>query len=308
MPTAPASSPDPTDRDAAQLALAPVLAELNGAAERIWLASAATCPGLSIEVLPELGSTNTELMARGRRGEAAPTLLAAARQTAGRGRLGRSWQAEPGDSLTFSLGLPLDLARVPGGASALSLAVGLSLAEALDAGLGTALPLGQANPVGLKWPNDLWLAGRKLGGILIEASPAPGLPEGQRWVVIGVGLNVRPGSAPAGSASLAEVDPGTPPRIGDVWAWMAPALIRGVQAFATQGFAPLQAAYAQRDVLRGQSVGLWSTPGQYPADGHPPTQTGVAQGVDAQGALLVHTEQGVQAWHSGDVSVRPHAA
>jgi len=80
------------------------------------------------------------------------------------------------------------------------------------------------------------------------------------------------------------------------------------QAFATQGFAPLQAAYAQRDVLLGQSVGLWSTPGQYPADGHPPTQTGVAQGVDAQGALLVHTEQGVQAWHSGDVSVRPHTA
>ena len=100
MSTAPASSPDHTDRDAAQDALAPVLAELNGAAERIWLASAATCPGLSIEVRPELGSTNTELMARGRRGETAPTLLAAARQTAGRGRLGRSWQAEPGRTLS----------------------------------------------------------------------------------------------------------------------------------------------------------------------------------------------------------------
>ncbi|WP_445207680.1 biotin--[acetyl-CoA-carboxylase] ligase [Aquabacterium sp. G14] len=291
-----------------QDALTPVLAELNGAAERIWLVSNATCPDLSIEVLPELGSTNTELMARGRRGETAPTLLAAARQTAGRGRLGRTWQAEPGDTLTFSLGLPLDLGRIPGGASALSLAVGLALAEALDAGLMKPLPLGQTHHVGLKWPNDLWLSGRKLGGILIEASPAPGLPDGQRWVVIGVGLNVRPGSAPAGSASLAEVDPASPPRIGDVWAWMAPALIHGVQTFATQGFAPLQAAYAQRDVLRGQSVGLWSTPGQYPADGHPPTQTGVAQGVNAQGALLVHTEQGVQAWHSGDVSVRPHAA
>ena len=131
MPTPPpASGPEPIDRDPAQVALAPVLAELNGAAERIWLASAATCPGLSIEVRPELGSTNTELMARGRRGEIAPTLLAAARQTAGRGRLGRSWQAEPGDTLTFSLGLALDLAHIPGGASALSLAVGLALAEA----------------------------------------------------------------------------------------------------------------------------------------------------------------------------------
>ncbi len=118
------------------------------------------------------------------------------------------------------------------------------------------------------------------------------MPDGQRWVVIGAGLNVHPGSAPEGSASLVEVDPATPPRIGDVWAWMAPALIHGVQAFATQGFAPLQAAYAQRDVLRGQASACGARPGQYPADGHPPTQTGVAQGVDAQGALLVHTRTG----------------
>ena len=81
-----------------------------------------------------------------------------------------------------------------------------------------------------------------------------------------------------------------------------------VAAFTELRRRETDAAYAQRDVLLGQNVGLWSTPGQYPADGHPPTQTGVAQGVDAQGALLVHTEQGVQAWHSGDVSVRPHTA
>lgn len=294
-----------TDPQPDPAALRPVLAELNGAAERIWLTSVAPCPGLSIEVLPHMGSTNTELMARGRRGEIQPTVLAAAFQTAGRGRLGRSWQAAPGHTLTFSLGLPLNLTRIPGGASALSLAVGLAVAEALDTGLGSPWPLG---PVGLKWPNDLCLAGRKLGGILIEATPAPGLPEGHRWVVIGVGLNVHPGSAPEGSAALAEVDPTSPARLGDVFAWVAPALIQGAQQFARQGFAPLQSAYAERDVLRGQTVGLWSTPGQYPADGHPPTQTGAAQGVDAQGALLVHTDQGVQAWHSGDVSVRPHIA
>ncbi|MDQ5926666.1 MAG: Biotin--[biotin carboxyl-carrier protein] ligase [Pseudomonadota bacterium] len=306
MPVPPAPSSAPRHHAPASGAqLTPVLAELNGAAERIWLASAATCPGLSIEVLPELGSTNTELMARGRRGDVQPTLLAAARQTAGRGRLGRTWQAEAGDTLTFSLGLPLDLSHIPGGASALSLAVGLAVADALDAGLGAPWPLG---PVGLKWPNDLWLAGRKLGGILIEASPAPGLPNGQRWVVIGVGLNVRPGTAPANSVSLADIDPASQPRLGEVWAWIAPALLSGVQAFARHGFAPLQDAYAQRDVLRDQSVGLWSTPGHAPADGHPPTQTGVAHGVDAQGALLVHTQQGVQAWHSGDISVRPHTA
>lgn len=290
-------------------ALAPVLADLNGAAERIWLASTPDCPNLSIEVLADTGSTNTELMSRGRRGETAPTLLAAARQTAGRGRLGRTWQAEPGDTLTFSLGIALDLAQVPGGASPLSLAVGLALAEALDQHLATASAAGM---VGLKWPNDLWLDGRKLGGVLIESTSAPGLPEGQRWVVIGVGLNVRAGSAPNGSACLAELTSATPRdatsplSVGEAWAWIAPPLLQAVQTFAVQGFAPRQAAYAQRDVLKGQNVGLWSTPGQYPADGHPPTQTGVAQGVGDQGALLVHTDQGVQAWHSGDVSVRPH--
>ena len=127
-------------------------------------------------------------------------------------------------------------------------------------------------------------------------------------MVIGVGLNVRPGTAPANSVSLADIDPASQPRLGEVWAWIAPALLSGVQAFARHGFAPLQDAYAQRDVLRDQSVGLWSTPGHAPADGHPPTQTGVAHGVDAQGALLVHTQQGVQAWHSGDISVRPRTA
>lgn len=291
--------------DLSTASLEAVLRDLNEAAENIWLASAATWPGLSIEVLPEIGSTNTELMARGRRGEAAPTLLVAARQTAGRGRQGRTWQAELGATLTFSLGLPLNLADIPGGASPLSLAAGLAIAQALDE---RRAPHDHSRSVGLKWPNDLWLAGRKLGGILIEACPAPGLTEGQRWVVIGVGLNVLPGSTPEGASSLVDIAPDSPPRLGEVLSCIAPALIHSVQQFERQGFAPLHAAFNHRDVLRGQNVGLWSIPGQYPADGQPPTHTGVAQGVDAHGALLVHTDSGAQAWHSGDVSVRPHAS
>jgi BirA family biotin operon repressor/biotin-[acetyl-CoA-carboxylase] ligase len=282
-----------------------IQADLNQAAERIWLACSPTCPTISIEVLPEIGSTNTELMDRGRRGDTAPTFLTACRQTAGRGRLGRTWQATLGDSLTFSLGVPIKLDQVPGGGSALSLAVGLAIAQAIDQGMAHRQAQGLPSTlqsVGLKWPNDLWLGTRKLGGILIEASPAPGLADGQRWVVIGVGLNVRQGSAPEGSASLQ----GAHVSAAEVWSWVAPALLQAVQAFEAQGFAPLQTLYAQRDVLLGQTVGLWATPGQYPADGHPPSQTGLAAGVDGTGALLVHTDQGVQCWTSGDVSVRPH--
>lgn len=287
----------------------PVLADLHAAAERIWQACSPRWPELSLDVLPEVGSTNTELMDRGRRGETWPTALVAASQTAGRGRRGRAWSAQRGDTLTCSLGLPLRLDTVPGGGSALSLAVGLSLALSLDralqarhaSGQGPALP-----PIGLKWPNDLWLGQRKLGGILIEATPAPGLPdgkEGSRWVVIGFGLNVRPGSAPAGSAWLARGDDDRL-GIGEVWSWLLPDLLDTVQHFEASGFAPLLPAWSDRDVLKGQAVSLWTRPGQLPGGETPPDESGTAQGVDESGALLVHTASGLQRWRSGEVSVR----
>lgn len=298
----------------------PLLAELNTAAERIWLACHEACPALDIEVRPEIDSTNTALMARGRHGDTSPALLTALHQTAGRGRRGRTWAAEPGATLTFSLGLPLRLDAVPGGGSALSLAVGLAVAQALDHGLSAwrqaaALSLQDLAPaIGLKWPNDLYLGQRKLGGILIEATSAANLGSDQRWVVIGIGLNVH--SAPPGAACLAEAlsglgEPGsgtaTPrarPHIGEVWSWLAPGLIDATLAFEARGFAPLQAAYAQRDVLRGHPVGLWTSPGASPPDSQAPDQTGEALGVDAQGALLVQTADGLRSWTTGEVSVR----
>ena len=104
-------------------------------AEAIWQAVAPQLPGFTVEVLPRIDSTNTELMRRARAGRGEPTLLVAEQQTAGRGRLGRDWhsglEGVPADtggdlpSLTFSLGMPL----APGSWSGLSLAVGVSVAE-----------------------------------------------------------------------------------------------------------------------------------------------------------------------------------
>lgn len=276
--------------------------DLNAAAERIWLDTQADCPGLSLEVLPETDSTNTQLLARGRVGDTSPMLLAAHRQTAGRGRHGRQWIAQPGDSLTFSLGLPLDLESVPGGGSALSLAVGLAIAEALDTGLATLQPESNRVPVTLKWPNDLWWQQRKLGGILIEATPAPGLSAGQRWVVIGVGVNLR-AQPIEGTASLQDLS-AAPLDAGQVWTWVAPPLLRAVLRFASEGFAPLQLAYAQRDALAGQEVNLWQGAAHNALLRGAPTDTGRAYSVDRQGALLVHTDAGLQRWTTGDVSVR----
>jgi BirA family biotin operon repressor/biotin-[acetyl-CoA-carboxylase] ligase len=274
------------------------LSSLNGAAEAIWLACSPRWPQLTVDVLAEATSTNTLLMARGRAGDTAPCMMVAARQTAGRGRMGRSWLADEGHSLTFSLGLPLNLDAVPGGGSALSLVVGATLATALQRWLQPDQP-----GLGLKWPNDLLWQGRKLAGVLIEATPAPGLKAGERWVVIGVGLNLRPplGDAEGRFAALSQMATlAEPPRVGDVLSQLAPALIEASAAFAQQGFAPWQAAYAQHDVLAGQPVELWSAQQERLAEG-------LAQGIDVDGALLVHTPSGVVRWTSGEVSVRSSA-
>ena len=223
-------------------------------AEDLWLAMVAKQPGLTIEVLPEIDSTNTELMRRARAGQTEPTLLVAERQSAGRGRLGRTWHSAPGDSLTFSLSLPY----APQQWSGLSLAVGLSLAEALHP------------DIGLKWPNDLWLQGRKLGGILIEAATSAERSQ----LVVGVGLNIRPRPADGLStppAALTELWPLA--SAGQALARVALPLVQALQAFALGGFATLQARYAQRDVLRGREVSS--------SDGH----SGTCLGVAADGAL-----------------------
>lgn len=249
-------------------------------AEAIWEAVAARLPGFTVEVLPEVDSSNTELMRRARAGRDEPVLLVAERQTAGRGRLGRTWQSAAGASLTFSLGLPL----APADWSGLSLAVGVSIAESLHP------------EVRLKWPNDLWVHDHKLAGILIEtASFAAGSV--RRYAVIGVGINIapRPGdglSTPP--AALRELDPAAD--AGSALLKIAEPLVRTLQAFEQFGFAPFQARFQARDALRDRPVTL--------SDG----TSGTAHGVTAGGSLLVHTAGGMQAISSSEVSVRPAAA
>lgn len=251
-------------------------------------------PGLSIEVLDRVPSTNTELVdrlrqashdARGRgRGARAddlrPSLLVAVQQTQGRGRLGRAWLSSPDASLTFSLSLAISRPDWSG----LSLAVGAALAEALD-------PSGQY--IGLKWPNDLWLrghsGGRKLGGVLIEATT---LGE-TRVAVIGVGLNVTPVHLSEPVAAISEFDgSATAPT---VLARVMPALARGLHQFERHGFAGIAPTYAARDLLIGHAITT--------TDANCPR--GMAAGVDNDGALLVESDGQTHRIVSGEVSVRP---
>lgn len=283
----------------------PGLADLNRAAEQLWLAAQPAWPTLSIEVLPEVGSTNAHALALGRDGASAPVVVTAWRQTAGRGRAGRQWDAQPGQALTLSLGLPLALADVPGGGSALSLAVGLWTAQALD-----RLQAGEAPAVQIKWPNDLWVADRKLAGILIEAIQGPSLAPEQRWVVIGLGLNLI-GTPDALQGERTDVHKalGMALSPGQAMEAIVPALLDGLRGFEHTGFAPLREAYDARDALKGRPVALWRhmQPPSAPrlsmaeADAH-----GIARGVDSRGALLVDDGQGApHPWSIGEVSVRP---
>lgn len=264
-------------------------------AEDLWLALQPLLPHFTVEVLPQVDSTNTELMRRARAGQTEPTLLITEQQTQGRGRLGRPWSNAPGDSLMVSLGLML----APQDWSGLSLAVGMAVVEALHAS-GTD----QAAQIGLKWPNDLWLRdGRKLGGILIETTslPSSGTVAGApaqapaRYVVIGMGLNIAlPQPAQGWStppASLRELDARWTAPLA--LAQILPPVVHAVLAFANHGFAPLVPRFAAVDVLRGQPI--------HTSDG----LQGTAQGVAPDGALLVQTAQGLQAVHSAEVSVRP---
>ena len=224
---------------------------------------AARSHGFRVVRLGRVASTQDQLRERARAGEdVAGLCLRATAQTRGRGRRGAPWASAPGGSYQ-SAGLGRE--AFPW----LTLALGVGVAEALDEGLDGLAVHGAG--VAVKWPNDLYLGGGKLGGIIVE------VVAGQ--VVAGVGVNVANAPPPAGAA-LSGADPETVSELVLV------GLRRGV-ALAGAGGEAVRERFAARDVLRGRDVAV--------ATGDEPTAvlTGVALGVDEVGALLVAAGGGV---------------
>jgi len=239
--------------------------------------------GVTVEVVAETGSTNADLLARAS-SLPANLLLVAERQTAGRGRAGRSWLSADGGSLTFSLAwkfqLPLHaLAGLP-------LAVGVALAETL-AGLDVR--------VQLKWPNDLLKDGAKLAGVLIETQAAP---DGALWAVIGVGLNLalpdeleeRIGRPAASATWLASMERDA--LLGALLGHLAASL----RQFEQGGFGAFSARWNRLHGWQGRPVAI--------IDQGTTLHEGMAAGVDDSGALLLDTATGRIAIVAGDVSLR----
>lgn len=216
---------------------------------------------------------STNERARRLAGTGAPhgTLVTAEEQTAGRGRQGRTWTAPPGRALLASL-----LLRDPAWPALLPLAAAVATAEACDA----VAPVHCA----IKWPNDVWVGGRKVAGILVEGRP------GERWAVVGVGVNVSTSNEDLApelretATSLAIAAGGTPPTVES----LLDALLAALERWHAAAPSALLTAWRGRDALAGRVV-RWR-------EGR-----GTARGVDDAGALLVDSANGRIALRAGEV-------
>lgn len=244
----------------------------------------------SIEAAWTLASTNTALLARANPPVGSSEVLLAEYQSAGRGRRGRTWIAPPGGAICLSLSWTFR--EVPPELGALGLVIGVCVLRALK-------DL-KVEGVKLKWPNDLLVNGRKLGGVLIELRAES---TGPACVVIGIGLNVALGPdllRKIAATGLAPTDLHSAGLGGasrnEVVAAVLGSCIPGLIEFEREALKPFLADWDEADALRGQAVRV--TGGQE-------VWEGLASGIDVHGALLLETHQGVQRILSGEVSVRP---
>lgn len=238
-----------------------------------------------LDVVASIDSTNSALLAEA---ESDRRVIFAEHQRRGRGRRGRSWESPWGGGLYLSLRwVYADLPAGPGG---LSLVAGVALVDALEA-------LGY-QALGLKWPNDLFRDGRKLGGVLVELT---GDPTGSCRLVVGVGINWylphaleseldQPATGLMNTAQ-AERLPGR----NRVAAALVNALVRACHGFPDNLGGSLAERWQRRDVLYDREIVI-----RQASD----IVTGRMAGVDHEGALLLKTATGLRRFYSGDARVR----
>ncbi|QWE08563.1 biotin--[acetyl-CoA-carboxylase] ligase [Polynucleobacter ibericus] len=252
-----------------------------------------------LERVTETKSTNDDLLARWRAGELIdPVARIAHKQTAGKGRAGRSWLANPEDSLCFSLAFPFK--RTPAELSGLSLLVGLSVIDGIAQACDLSESELQAAGLHLKWPNDLLINNSKLGGILIEGGQAKaGDPT---WMIIGIGINLRNAEAIAANldnglqvSALSQLTQ-SPPDIEYLWLKLIASLEFNLTEFDLRGFKPCRERWMRWDTYQDQPVCI-SGAGRDPI-------YGIAKGIDESGALLLLQNNKIITIHAGDVSLR----
>ena len=230
---------------------------------------------VAILTFQELDSTNAEARRRAEAGECGPVWLMARRQTAGVGRRGRAWDSGKAN-LTATLLLTLD--KPASEAGQLAFVAGVAAAETIAAYVPPSL-------VALKWPNDVLVAGRKACGMLMESGPAPG---GGIWAAVGIGINLAtyPEGVERPATALAEHlshDLTRVPTPDEALAVLSKAFDEALALWLNEGFAPVRLAW----LARAGGLG-----GPCTARLERETVTGVAEGLDADGALLLRLPDG----------------
>ncbi len=207
-------------------------------------------------------------------------------QTAGRGRKGRTWVSPFGANLYFSIGfqLPLGLTALGG----LSLAVGMGLCQTLNCFSN--------KPIKIKWPNDLLVNQHKMAGILVEAS---GDTNDTSFLNIGVGLNwdMQTKQAETIEQDWANLKPLLSKRLSRSQVMLAILcdLDKTIQSYLQHGFSFFMPNWPELSAFYQQSVVL-DVPNK--------KIQGIEIGVEQNGALKLQTKQGVEVFHSGEVSLR----
>jgi BirA family biotin operon repressor/biotin-[acetyl-CoA-carboxylase] ligase len=241
----------------------------------------------ALELLQEIDSTNAYLLASTPPVPGRGHACVAEYQSAGRGRRGRGWVSGFGQNLALSLAWTFDLPMAA--LSGLSLAAGVAVADALQA-VGV-----QGH--GLKWPNDVYRDGRKLAGILVEAS---GEANGPTRVVIGVGINLLMDAASASDidqpwADLRDQLGERPPR-NRIAALVIERLVSACLRYTQYGLGPFLSEWQRHDPFLGQPVelllGEQRIAGRY-------------VGLTEAGNLLLETADGRRSFSGGEVSLRP---
>ncbi|MEA3150381.1 MAG: BirA family transcriptional regulator [Gammaproteobacteria bacterium] len=242
-----------------------------------------------LDLLFDVDSTNTRLLAAEPPPYGRADVVLAEMQHAGRGRRGRPWIAPFGGSIALSLAWSFrDASKA---SPALSLCVGVAVARALGRAGGQG--------IALKWPNDIWFGDRKVGGVLTELRAEA---SGPAHVVIGVGLNVklkpveRELIEASGVRAAAVADAcASPPSRNFIAGAIIDELLSMLAEFEREGFAAFRQAWTALDALHGRParVLMGDT-----------ALCGTARGVDAHGALRLERDGRMEEFVSGDVSLR----
>lgn len=240
---------------------------------------------IELTVLDEVDSTNAEIVRqRSESGAGRIHVCIADCQTAGRGRRGRQWQSPRGQNLYLSLGLTFrgSFAMLDG----LSLVLGVAVAEALEQ---------QGVPeVGLKWPNDIFLGGSKLSGILVELQGE--LEEGVVQVVAGIGMNVHMTDAAGVDQAWSSLARALPERRwcrNELAASVIESVLGAVDEFAGEGFGGFRERWQSRDIFSGKA--LVASQGEL---------SGIGRGIDDSGNYLIADGEALVKVRAGEISLR----